>query len=53
MFLNKYHCHQCGHEWSDSWPQMVNDDCPECGAKDNQPVESKEVTDAEHTSDFC
>ncbi len=43
MFINEYRCHQCGHEWSDSWPQMVNDDCPKCGAKNNQPVESKDA----------
>jgi hypothetical protein len=43
MFLNYYHCDRCGHDWTDAWPAMCDDDCPACGARHWSPYKSEDI----------
>lgn len=42
-FINHYKCHRCAFEWSDEWSCMVDDDCPECGARHVSPHTSEDA----------
>lgn len=42
-FLNFYQCYRCGHEWTDVWSSMVDDDCPKCGARHVSPHKSEDA----------
>lgn len=44
-FRNFYVCYRCGHEWDDIWPAMVDDDCPQCGARHVSPYHSEDELD--------
>jgi predicted nucleic acid-binding Zn-ribbon protein len=44
-YCNHYTCARCGHEWSDEWSCMCDDDCPECGARHMSPGDSAELTE--------
>lgn len=35
-----YVCPDCGHHWTDTWSCEVNGQCPNCGIKDIEPVDS-------------
>jgi hypothetical protein len=43
MWLNRYTCPECRHEWTDEWPAQCDDDCPKCGCRHISPTESEEV----------
>jgi predicted nucleic acid-binding Zn-ribbon protein len=43
-YLNTYECSKCGHTWDDEWSCCCDDDCPECGASDFSPLESKDLS---------
>jgi len=43
LFLNRYRCPMCDHEWDDTWSCACDDECPECGAQDISPYEYTEV----------
>jgi DNA-directed RNA polymerase subunit RPC12/RpoP len=47
LFRNQYHCARCKHEWTDEWPAMCDDDCPECGARHMSPHRSEDIGDEE------
>jgi predicted nucleic acid-binding Zn-ribbon protein len=47
-FRNYYRCTRCGHEWTDEWSAMCDDDCPHCGARHMSPLKSE---DAEESDD--
>jgi predicted RNA-binding Zn-ribbon protein involved in translation (DUF1610 family) len=40
-FANLYSCPKCGESWEDEWSCACNDECPQCGTKDIEPVESE------------
>lgn len=40
LFQNHYTCYKCHHQWQDDYECMVDDTCPECGARNCSPVES-------------
>lgn len=42
-FRNFYRCARCGHEWSDEWSAMCDDDCPQCGARHMSPYRSEDI----------
>lgn len=42
LFLNSYHCPECGEEWEDPWSCTCNDDCPHCNI-DIEPEKSPAV----------
>lgn len=42
-FTNHYVCPECAHEWTDEWSCMVDDDCPECGARHISPFMSEDA----------
>jgi len=42
-FLNHYRCDRCGGEWSDIYSCLVDDDCPECGARHWSPYKTEDV----------
>jgi predicted nucleic acid-binding Zn-ribbon protein len=42
-YLNRYVCYECGHTWHDVWDCGVEDDCPRCGARHVEPMESNEL----------
>ncbi len=44
-FRNYYRCECCGHEWTDEWSCMCDDDCPECGARHMTPYKSDDLSD--------
>ena len=44
QFLNYYHCNECGHEWTDEWSCMCDDDCPACGAQHWSPYKSDDLS---------
>lgn len=44
-FRNHYGCARCGHEWTDEWSCMCDDDCPNCGARHMSPFESDDLTE--------
>jgi hypothetical protein len=44
-YCNHYACARCGHEWSDEWSCMCDDDCPECDARHMSPGDSDELTE--------
>lgn len=31
IFKNYYECTNCGHEWSDTYISLCEDNCPNCG----------------------
>src|SRR5687768_11965589 len=33
MFVNRYECPACEHEWQDTWSATCDDDCPNCGKR--------------------
>ena len=43
QFLNHYHCDRCGHDWTDVWSAMCDDDCPNCDARHWSPYKSEEI----------
>ena len=45
LFLNRYCCPECGHEWDDTWSCACDDECPECGARDISPYEHVKIED--------
>jgi len=45
LFRNFYRCDQCGHEWSDEWSAMCDDDCPQCGARHVSPYKSEDAVE--------
>jgi DNA-directed RNA polymerase subunit RPC12/RpoP len=47
-FRNYYRCARCGHEWTDEWSAMCDDDCPNCDARHMSPLKSE---DAEESDD--
>jgi predicted nucleic acid-binding Zn-ribbon protein len=42
-FLNYYRCDECGHDWTDEWSCMCDDDCPHCGARHWSPYKSDDL----------
>jgi predicted nucleic acid-binding Zn-ribbon protein len=44
-FCNYYQCERCGHEWTDEWSCMCDDDCPHCGARHMTPYDSDDLTE--------
>jgi len=44
-FRNHYKCARSGHEWTDMWSAMCDDDCPACGARHMSPIKSEEADD--------
>jgi hypothetical protein len=44
-FLNFYECDRCGHEWTDEWSCMCDDECPECGARHMSPYKGDDLTE--------
>lgn len=42
-FRNYYRCARCGHEWTDEWSAMCDDDCPQCGARHMSPYRSEDM----------
>jgi hypothetical protein len=40
-FALLYSCPECGESWEDEWSCACNGECPECGVKDIEPVESE------------
>lgn len=46
LFRNHYYCEDCGHEWSDEWSCMCDDECSSCG-RDIEPHESYELEEDE------
>lgn len=44
-FINLFRCPSCDAEWHDEWSCIVNNDCPECEARDIEPYDSKQVGD--------
>ena len=47
-FRNFYRCAECGCEWTDTWSEQCDDDCPWCDARHMSPYMSE---DAEHDDD--
>lgn len=43
LFVNRYTCYQCGHDWSDEWSCACDDDCPACGARHMSPHSSDAI----------
>jgi predicted nucleic acid-binding Zn-ribbon protein len=43
LFRNFYQCSECGHQWSDLWSAMCDDDCPHCGARHMSPYHSEDA----------
>ena len=43
LYMNYYRCYECGHEWTDVWECMCDDECDECGAGDCTPVRSEQI----------
>src|ERR1700721_1804354 len=43
LFRNFYRCANCGHEWTDDWSAMCDDDCPHCGARHMSPYKSEDI----------
>ena len=50
-FLNHYECSECDYRWQDEWSCMCDDLCPICGAKDNSPVDSNNLTEIVETTE--
>ena len=44
-FINYYECEKCGNEWEDEWDCQPDDECPECGDGDYQPIRSEDHPD--------
>lgn len=44
LFRNHYTCYGCGNVWEDVWSAMCDDTCPKCGAKNNTPTHSDDIT---------
>jgi predicted nucleic acid-binding Zn-ribbon protein len=42
-FRNYYRCARCGHEWTDEWSAMCDDDCSNCGARHMAPYQSEDA----------
>lgn len=42
-FINHYVCPDCKTGWTDEWSCMVDDDCPECGARHISPFKSEDA----------
>jgi predicted nucleic acid-binding Zn-ribbon protein len=42
-FRNFYRCARCGHEWTDEWSAMCEDDCPRCEARHMSPYKSEDL----------
>jgi hypothetical protein len=43
-FCNQYECEECGCSWEDEWSCGCDDDCPECGARHMEPVDSVDLS---------
>jgi DNA-directed RNA polymerase subunit RPC12/RpoP len=43
LFRNFYRCAVCGHEWTDEWSAMRDDDCPHCDARHMSPYKSDDA----------
>lgn len=43
VFLNYYRCPRCGHEWTDGWTAMCDDDCPHCELRHISPYKSEDA----------
>ena len=43
-FRNHYECHRCGEAWADEWSCTVDDEYPECEARDVSPFDSDDLT---------
>jgi predicted nucleic acid-binding Zn-ribbon protein len=50
-FRNHYVCARCGHEWTDTWSAMCDDDCPKCGARHMSPHKSEDVAERSDEQD--
>lgn len=48
-YTSYYECPICGHKWQDEWSCACNEECPECGASDIEPVDF--TTDEDDTID--
>lgn len=46
MFINFYKCPRCGHEWTDEWDCMCDDDCPACGNRHITPYHSEDKVES-------
>lgn len=44
-FLNYYECDRCGRDWTDEWSCTCDDDCPHCGSRHYEPVDSEDLTE--------
>ena len=42
-YRNHYECERCGHQWTDDWTAMCNDDCPNCGDRHIFPQKSEDI----------
>lgn len=47
LYENFYRCPSCGNEWTDVWTAMSDDTCPQCGRRNVQPYESRDIGPAE------
>jgi hypothetical protein len=44
-FRNQYVCEECEESWEDEWSCCCDDDCPHCGARHMEPVDSIDLTE--------
>ena len=51
LYRNFYRCDRCGHEWTDEWSAMCDDDCPECGARHMSPFKSEDMDEGVSAGD--
>ena len=45
MFEIFYVCYECNKPFEDYWSSCVDSDCPDCGARNVSPFDSKEERD--------
>jgi hypothetical protein len=43
-FRNFYQCYRCDAEWDGNWSCMVDEECPNCEAKDIAPSDADDLT---------
>lgn len=46
MYLNYYECSYCGHEWTDEYDSMCDDDCPNCKERHITPFKSEVIPES-------
>ncbi len=44
-FRNQYVCEECKESWEDEWSCGCDDDCPHCGARHMEPIDSIDLTE--------